>query len=190
MTGSPDHAGGCVVWLTGPPSAGKSTLAGRLGAELAAQGHRVEQLDGDELRARLCRDLGFSREDRDENVRRTAFLAKLLARHGVIVLVALVSPYRAAREAARAELPNFVEVYVRCAIDECIRRDVKGLYKRALAGEIPAFTGVSDPYEPPLDPEVVVETDRETIAESAARIGEALAARGYLAGRPSEVRNG
>jgi adenylylsulfate kinase len=190
MTGSSDQARGCVVWLTGPPSAGKSTLARRLGAELAAQGRRVELLDGDELRARLCKDLGFSREDRDENVRRTAYLAKLLERHGVIVLAALVSPYRAAREAARAEIPNFVEVYVRCAIDECIRRDVKGLYAKALKGEIPAFTGVSDPYEPPLHPEVVVETERETIDESAAKIIEALAARGYVDGRPSEVRNG
>jgi adenylyl-sulfate kinase len=190
MSVSPAGGRGCVVWLTGPPSAGKSTLAEVLEAELVAAGRAVERLDGDELRARLCKDLGFSREDRDENVRRTAYLARLLARHGVVVLVALVSPYRAARDAARAEIPAFVEVHVRCAIDECIRRDVKGLYKKALAGEIPAFTGVSDPYEPPLDPEVVVETDREPVAASAAKILDALAARGYVASRPAEVRHG
>jgi adenylyl-sulfate kinase len=178
------------VWFTGPPSAGKTTLAERLESELVAQGRRVERLDGDELRSRLCKDLGFSREDRDENVRRTSFLARLLAKHGVVVLTALISPYRAAREAARAENPDFVEVYVSCAIDECIRRDVKGLYAKALAGKIPAFTGVSDPYEPPLHAEVVVETDRETVDESVARILDALIARGYVGGQPSEVRNG
>jgi adenylyl-sulfate kinase len=189
MTGSSDDPRGCVVWLTGPPSAGKSTLAARVGAELAGQGRRVECLDGDELRARLCRDLGFSRDDRDENVRRTAYLAGLLERHGVIVLVALISPYRAARDAARAAIPNFLEVYVRCSTEECIRRDVKGLYAKALAGDIPSFTGVSDPYEPPLHPDVLVETDRESVEESAARILDALSARG-LARRPSEARRG
>lgn len=177
---SGDHPG-CVVWLTGPPSAGKSTLAKLVEAEIAAQGRRVERLDGDELRTRLSKDLGFSRQDRDENVRRTAYLARLLARHGVIVLVALISPYRAARDAARAEITNFLEVYVRCTPEECIRRDVKGLYRKALAGEIQSFTGISDPYEPPLDPEVVVDTDCETTAESAAKIVAAMAARGYTA---------
>jgi adenylyl-sulfate kinase len=189
MTGTSDERG-CVIWFTGPPSAGKSTLAERLEAALVGQGRRVERLDGDELRTRLCRDLGFTREDRDENVRRTSYLARLLSRHGVIVLTALISPYRAARDAARAENPDFVEVYVSCPIEECIRRDVKGLYAKALAGQISAFTGISDPYEPPLAPEVTVETDRETVDESLGRILEVLAGRGYVARPASQVTRG
>jgi adenylyl-sulfate kinase len=172
-----------VVWLTGLPSAGKTTLARRLAGELARRGRAVEVLDGDEVRSRLTRGLGFSREDRDENVRRVAWVAGLLARHGVVAIVALISPYRAAREAARAEIPAFVEVHVDCAAAECVRRDVKGLYRRALAGEIASFTGVSDPYEPPLAPEVVVHTDRESVDASVERILGALSERAYVTAR-------
>jgi adenylyl-sulfate kinase len=169
-----------VVWLTGLPSAGKTTLARRLAGELARRQRAVEVLDGDEVRQRLTRDLGFSKAERDENVRRVAWVARLLARHGVVAIVALISPYRAVREEARAETADFVEVHVACATEECIRRDVKGLYRRALAGEITGFTGVSDPYEPPLAPEVTVRTDRETPDESLQRILAALTERGYL----------
>lgn len=173
-------ARGCVVWLTGLPSAGKTTLARRLADELASRRRAVEILDGDEVRKRLTRGLGFSKEDRDENVRRVAWVAGLLSRHGVVVIVALISPYRAVRDEARAETPDFVEVHVDCTAEECIRRDVKGLYRRALVGEITNLTGVSDPYEPPLAPEVTVRTDRETPDESLQRIVAALSERGYL----------
>ncbi len=186
----------CVVWLTGLPSAGKTTLARLLEAELRNRGLRVEHLDGDEIRTRLTRGLGFSREDRDENVRRVAYVAHLLQRNGVFVITALISPYRHARDVARAEIEDFVEVYVKCPLDECVRRDVKGLYRKALADQIPHFTGVSDPYEPPLVPQVVVETDRESPAESLAKIRDALIAGGYVApggqraGAPIESRHG
>jgi adenylyl-sulfate kinase len=173
---------GCVVWMTGLPSGGKTTLATMLEAELIAQGRRVERLDGDELRTHLSKGLGYSREDRDENVRRVGWVARLLARHGVIAITALVSPYRSTRDEVRAGTRNFIEVWVKASLDECVRRDVKGLYKKALAGEIGQFTGISDPYEPPLHAEVVVETDREPAADSVATILAAMAARGYADG--------
>jgi adenylyl-sulfate kinase len=169
--------------MTGLPSGGKTTLATMLETELVARGRRVERLDGDELRTHLTRGLGFSREDRDENVRRVGWVATLLARHGVIAITALVSPYRSARDEVRRRTDDFIEVWVKASLDECIRRDVKGLYKKALAGEIGQFTGVSDPYEPPSHPEVVVETDRQTAAESVAMILASMAARGYVDGR-------
>jgi adenylyl-sulfate kinase len=137
-------------------------------------------LDGDEVRERLTKGLGFSREDRDENIHRISFVAKLLARNGVVAIVAAISPYSQARADARADIGPFVEVYVKCPVNECMRRDYKGLYQRALLGEIPNFTGVSDPYEPPDSPEVVVETDRESIDVSLGKILEALDTRGYL----------
>jgi adenylylsulfate kinase len=170
---------GCVVWLTGLPSAGKSTLAALLVDALQKDGRRVERLDGDEVRTWLTPDLGFTREARDENVRRVAGVARLLVRHGVVVVAALVSPYRKAREEARAIVGDFVEVHVDCDPTECARRDVKGLYRRALAGEITGFTGVSDPYESPEAPAVTVRTDRERPEECVAKIIAALAARGY-----------
>jgi adenylyl-sulfate kinase len=171
----------CVVWLTGLPSAGKSTLAALLVEVLQKHGHRVERLDGDEVRTWLTPDLGFTREARDENVRRVAGVARLLVRHGVFVVAALVSPYRKARDEARAIVGDFVEVHVDCDSAECARRDVKGLYRRALAGEITGFTGVSDPYEPPEAPEVTLRTDRERPEECVAKILATLAARGYTA---------
>jgi 3',5'-nucleoside bisphosphate phosphatase len=162
---------GLCVWLTGLSGSGKSTI-GRLAAgELRDLGHRVEVLDGDDLRQNLSAGLGFSREDRDVNVRRIAWVADLLARNGVIAFVAAVSPYRGARDEARARMGDrFVEVHVRASVDECERRDVKGLYSKARAGEIKAFTGVSDPYEEPLSPELLIDTEQEMPEESSAKL--------------------
>jgi adenylyl-sulfate kinase len=171
---------GFTVWLTGLPSAGKSTLAELLAKRLRLASYPVEILDGDEVRLRLSKGLGFSREDRDENIRRIAYVAKLLTRAGAVAITAAISPYRAVRQEARDEIRDFVEVYVACALDECVRRDVKGLYRKALRGEIPAFTGVSDPYEPPEAPELVVHTDRETPEESVEKILHVLRALNYL----------
>lgn len=171
---------GFVVWFTGLPSAGKSTLARLLEQALRARGRRVEVLDGDEVRQRLTRGLGFSKEDRDENIRRITYVARLLARNGVVAITAAISPYRALRDEARQEIGRFVEVYVRCPLEVCIQRDVKGLYRRALAGEIGNVTGVSDPYEEPLSPEVVVPTDQEGAEASLARILARLNDLGYL----------
>ena len=172
---------GFVVWFTGLPSAGKSTLARLLEKELHRRACRVEVLDGDEVRLRLTEGLGFSKEDRNENIRRISFVARLLAQHGVIAITATISPYRAAREEARREIERFVEVYVQCGLPTCVQRDVKGLYRRALTGEITHFTGISDPYEEPLDPEVTVQTEGETAEESLAKIMARLEALGYVA---------
>lgn len=172
---------GFTLWLTGLSGAGKSTLASALAERLRADGAAVEVLDGDEVREHLSKGLTFSREDRDLNVRRIAYVAKLLTRNGVAVITAAISPYRAAREQARREIGDaFVEVYVNASLETCIRRDVKGLYERALAGTITAFTGVSDPYEPPTSPDVEVNTERETLAESVAKVLDTLRARGVL----------
>ncbi len=153
---------GFTVWLTGIPSSGKSTLARMLQRELDEAGLAVEVLDGDEIRQRLAKGLGFSKEDRDENVRRIAYVSKLLTRVGGVAITAAISPYRESRERARAEIGNFVEVYVNCPLQVCMQRDVKGPYAKALQGEITNFTGISDPYEPPMRPDVIVHTDRES----------------------------
>ena len=165
---------GLVLWLTGLSGAGKSTIAERIAADLRRRGRRVEVLDGDAIRENLSKGLGFSKEDRDTNIRRIGYVAELLARNGVVVIVAAISPYRAVRDEVRARIDRFVEVHVHCSLDELVRRDVKGLYRRALAGEIPHFTGVSDPYEPPLDPEVTVDTAVERVDESVLRVLAAL----------------
>ncbi len=161
---------GFVLWLTGLSGAGKSSIAGALAPRLLDRGHRVEVLDGDEVRKNLCQELGFSHEDRDTNIARIGYVAGKLAKHGVAVVVAAISPYREARDKVRASVSNFVEVHVAAPVETCARRDVKGLYAKALAGEIKNFTGVSDPYEEPLEPEVILHTERETIDESVDRL--------------------
>jgi len=171
---------GFTVWFTGLSGAGKTALALILEDELQARDLKVERLDGDIVRRHLTRDLGFSKEDRDKNIERVTFVAKLLTRNGVAVLCSFISPYRDVRADSRAEIGNFVEVYCKCPLEVLIQRDVKGLYKKALAGEISNFTGVSDPYEEPLNPEVVCETDKETIGESVAKIIDKLEEMGYI----------
>ena len=173
-------ARGFTLWLTGLSGAGKSTLAAAVSKELRDRGIPVEVLDGDEVRQNLSKGLGFSREDRDTNIRRIGYVAKLLARNGVAVITAAISPYRAIRDEVREEIGAFVEVYVKASLDQCVRRDTKGLYRRALAGEIPQFTGVSDPYEEPLSPELVIDTESEQIANSASRVIDRLFELGHL----------
>lgn len=165
---------GFTVWLTGMPGAGKTTISSLLEKRLRECGTRVERLDGDDVRKRLSKGLGFSREDRDENIRRIGFVAELLCRNGVIVIVAAISPYRAVRQELRLAIGAFVEIHVDCPMDVLIARDAKGLYQKALTGEIAHFTGISDPYEPPLNPELVVDTASETPEESAARVWNKL----------------
>ena len=174
------QAHGFTLWFTGLSGAGKSTLAAAVSAELRDRGIPVEVLDGDEVRQNLSKGLGFSREDRDTNIRRIGYVAKLLTRNGVAVITAAISPYRAIRDEVREDIGAFVEVYAKASLDECIRRDTKGLYRRALAGEIPQFTGVSDPYEEPLSPELVIDTEREEVAESATRVIDRLLELGHL----------
>jgi adenylyl-sulfate kinase len=171
-----DHPG-LTVWFTGLSSSGKTTLSQAVYRQLAATGHRVELLDGDEVRLFLSRGLGFSKQDRDENIRRIGYVAELLTRHNVITLVSAISPYRDARDAVRARIPAFLEVYVNASIEECERRDVKGLYKKARAGEIKAFTGISDPYEPPKAPELECRTDLESVSESVDKVVRAIGSR-------------
>lgn len=174
-------ARGFTVWLTGLSGAGKTTIAHRLEAELRDRGCPVEILDGDVVRTHLSKGLGFSREDRDINILRIAFVCSLLTRHGVGVISAAISPYAETRRQAREQIGDCIEVYVSCPIEELTRRDVKGLYARALRGELANFTGVSDPYEAPEHPDVLVETDKESVDESVAKIIAVLEERGYLA---------
>jgi adenylyl-sulfate kinase len=171
---------GFAIWLTGMSGAGKSTISRQLAIELAKRGEAVEVLDGDIIRTHLSKGLSYSREDRDTNIARIAFVASLLVRHGAAVITAAISPYARARADARARIGTFLEVYVRCPLDELVRRDVKGLYAKALRGEIDRFTGVSDEYEEPANPDVVVETDKETVERSVEKIINALRDRGFI----------
>ena len=171
---------GFTIWFTGLSGSGKSTLSEIIEQRLKARGRNVEVLDGDIVRTHLSKGLGFSREDRDTNIKRIGFVCNLLTRNGVICISAAIAPYRDARDWARKEIGNFVEVYVRCPIDVCRQRDVKGLYKLVDEGKIKNFTGVDDPYEEPLHPELIVETDKETVEESVARIFAKLTQLGYL----------
>ncbi len=171
---------GFTMWFTGLPCSGKSAIADKLADILRSRGLNAERLDGDIVRQDLTRDLGFSKEDRDENIRRVTFVAKLLTRNGVAVLTSFISPYYEMRDRARREIGDFVEVYAKCSLEECMRRDVKGMYKKALEGKIKEFTGVSDPYEEPIRPELVVETDKESLDESVNRCLARLVELGYL----------
>ena len=171
---------GFTLWFTGLSGAGKSTLAATVEKEIRGRGRNVEILDGDVVRTHLSKGLGFSREDRDINIKRIAFVCALLTRNGVATISAAISPFRETRDWARQEIGNFVEVYVSAPLDTVIARDVKGLYKQALEGKIAQFTGVSDPYEEPLNPELVVETDKQSVEESTALIIAKLEELGYL----------
>ena len=168
---------GATVWLTGLCSSGKTTLAQRVCEELHATGHKVELLDGDIVRKQLSKDLGFGKQDRDENIRRIGFVAELLSKNGVVAVVAAISPYRAIRDEVRRRITNFIEVYVNAPLEVCEMRDNKGLYRKARAGELKEFTGIDDPYEPPLNPEVECRTDQETVEECTRRILDFLRAR-------------
>lgn len=171
---------GFTIWFTGLSGAGKSTISKIIEGGLRREGARVEVLDGDVVRTHLSKGLGFSKEDRDTNIRRIGFVCELLSRNGVVAIAAAISPYRSVREEIRGRIPNFIEVYVDCPIDVLAERDVKGLYKRAIAGEIPNFTGISDPYEPPLAPDVVIYSARETPEQSASRIWATLKDKGLI----------
>ena len=175
---------GFTIWFTGLSGAGKSTLAEALEPVLKARGHNVEILDGDVVRTNLSKGLGFSKEDRDTNILRIGFVAHLLSRNGVAVITAAISPYKEIRDQNRALIKDFVEVYVECSIPELTRRDVKGLYEKALKGEIQNFTGVSDPYEAPEHPEVVVNSEHETVEESMNKILAYLEGAGYISKEP------
>ena len=174
---------GFTLWFTGLSGAGKSTLAGHVAAELRRRGLQVEILDGDEVRTNLSKGLGFSKEDRDTNIKRIGYVCKLLTRNGVVTISAAISPYRDIRDYNRQQIGRFIEVYVKCSIEELTRRDVKGLYKKALAGEVKNFTGVSDPYEPPLDPEITVDSERQSEAESIRTILDYLEGHGWISAR-------
>jgi adenylylsulfate kinase len=172
---------GFTIWLTGLSGAGKSTIAHSLEQALRERQRHVEILDGDEVRENLSKGLGFSKEDRDTNIRRIAYVAALLTRNGVTVITAAISPYVEARAKARQTIGEFLEVFVNTSVDTCIQRDPKGLYQKAIAGVITSFTGISDPYEAPAAPDLEIVTERQTVAEAVDHILALLVRRGYLA---------
>lgn len=179
---------GFTVWFTGLSGAGKTTISDAIEPVLRERGiTKLEKLDGDVVRTHLSKGLGFSKEDRDTNIRRIGWVAEVLTRNGVCVLASAISPYREIRDEVRRNVGNFVEVYVKCSIPELTRRDVKGLYQKALKGEIKNFTGISDPYEEPLNPDVVVDTEAEELSESVAKVIARLEAKGFV---PASVRVG
>ena len=169
-TGPQTQSRGFTIWFTGLSGAGKSTLSVALSKVLRDRGRNVEILDGDEVRENLSKGLGFSREDRDTNIRRIGYVCHLLSRNGVVAISAAISPFREIRDENRRRIGNFIEVFAKCPLDVLIQRDVKGLYKKAIAGQIKDFTGVSHPYEEPLQPEIVIESDKESVEESLAKI--------------------
>ncbi|MEP6515510.1 adenylyl-sulfate kinase [Microcoleus vaginatus] len=171
---------GFILWFTGLSGSGKTTISKALEPELKARGCKVEILDGDVVRTNLSKGLGFSQEDRDTNIRRIGFVAHLLSRNGVAVMTAAISPYRAIRDEIRAMEPNFVEVYITAPLEVCEGRDVKGLYAKARAGEIKGFTGIDDPYEEPLNPEIICYTERESVEESVKKVLSKLEQLGYI----------
>lgn len=176
---------GFVIWLTGLPGSGKTTIANAIKPLLEKEGLRVELLDGDVVRRQLSPELGFTKQDREIHARRVVYLAKVFARNGVVAIVSLISPYREFRGYARKEIENFVEVYVKAGLQTCIKRDPKGLYAKALAGEIKDLTGLQDPYEEPLNPELVVDTDEHDLTQSAAMIIDKLKTMGLYRERDS-----
>ncbi len=169
-----------TLWFTGMSGSGKTTLSQLIAARVRESGKKVEVLDGDAVRTHLSKGLGFTKIDREENIRRIGYVCELLTRNGVIAIAAAISPYRAGRDEVRSRIPKFVEVYMQCPMEVLIQRDVKGLYKKALAGEIANFTGISDPYEPPLAPEVFIDSSRESLEESVAKILARIEALGFL----------
>ncbi|GMQ78038.1 MAG: adenylyl-sulfate kinase [Anaerolineae bacterium] len=175
-----DEKPGFVLWMTGLSGAGKTTIAKILEGELRARGLKVERLDGDIIRQNLTKDLGFTKEDRAANIERVTFVAKLLSRNGVACICSFISPYQSIRDKVRMETTNFLEVFIDADLESLIERDVKGLYKKAIAGEIPNFTGISDPYEPPEEPDIYIQTEGSTPLECANLILEILEDRGLL----------
>lgn len=161
---------GITIWFTGLPCSGKSTIADSLAERLKQKGVKVQRLDADIIRKHLWKELGYSKDDRDENIRRASYLAKLFTESGIVTVTSFISPYEELRKHARQEIGSFMEVYVKCPVEVCIKRDTRGLYKKAMAGEISNFTGISDPYEEPTNPEVLIESDNETLEESVAKV--------------------
>lgn len=171
---------GFVVWLTGLPGSGKTTIANALRLEFTKNGLRVEVLDGDEIRKNVSPEIGFSREDRELHARRVAYISKLLSRNGIATVVSLISPFRLSREYARSIIPRFVEVWIDCSLENCKRRDPKGLYEKAATGEIQNFTGVQDLYEPPINPEILLNTDIQHVDKCKSRIIEYLLKKSFI----------